>query len=379
MDCINLVNDQPSGPEATTRHLVHVFPTFAIGGSQSRFRQLAIAHGDRYRHTVLALDGVLDMAKSIPSGPTVTCAQPQLDKSAGLLNLPLIRKCLKQQKPDVLVTYNWGAIEWALANRLFPLAPHIHIEDGFGPEEVSRQLHRRVWLRRIALSGRHTKVVLPSRQLERIAHAIWRLPKRSVLYVPNGIDCARFNGLTTGVTRVGPLVIGTVATLRREKNLARLIRSFSAIAEEQAETALKLVIVGDGPERTALESLARGTGRGAQIIFMGATSAPERALAEMDVFALSSDTEQMPLSILEAMASSLPICSVAAGDVAEMVSEENRPYIVGLNDETGFRHSLRSLIADRDLRDRLGRANRAVALKRFDHSLMAARYLELFG
>jgi len=259
------------------------------------------------------------------------------------------------------------------------LAPHIHIEDGFGPEEASRQLPRRVWLRRLALSGRHTKVVLPSRQLERIAHTIWRLPKRTILYVPNGIDCARFSGATTGVTRAGPLVIGTVATLRREKNLARLIHLFSAIAEKQPETALRLVIVGNGPERTALEAIARETGRGAQIIFTGATSTPERALAEMDIFALSSDTEQMPLSVLEAMASSLPICSVAVGDVAEMVAQENRPYIVGLNDEAGFRHSLRSLIADKALRNRLGHANRAAALKRFDHSLMAARYLELFG
>ena len=373
-----VVNDERAGEgRRSARHLLHIFPSFAIGGSQSRFRQLAIVHGDRYRHTIVALDGVFDMAPSIPP-ELASFIKPEFDKRAGLKNLPLIRKTLKRQKPDVLVTYNWGAIEWGLANRYFPLVPHVHIEDGFGPEEKDRQFARRVWLRRIALTGKHTRVVLPSHQLERIASKIWRLPERSILYLPNGVDCTRFRQTKTTVNK-GALVIGTIATLRPEKNLSRLIRAFAAVAEEQLPTAIQLVIVGDGPERSALEAIARETGRSAQIFFQGATRAPEQALAEMDVFALSSVTEQMPLGILEAMASGLPICSVAVGDVADMVAEENRPYIVALDNETGFRNSLRSLIMDGDLRGRLGRANRTAALSRFDHSLMAARYLDLFG
>ena len=375
-----MVNEERAGERGrSARHLLHIFPSFAIGGSQSRFRQLAIIHGDRYRHTVVALDGVFDMAKSIPAALGVEYSTPSFDKRAGLRNLPLFRSILKRQKPDVLVTYNWGAIEWCLANRWFPLAPHIHIEDGFGPEEAHQQFTRRVWLRRIALSGRHTRIVLPSRRLENIARNVWRLSERRVVYLPNGVDCTRFNMPVDRPTQGGALVIGTVATLRPEKNLTRLIRAFAAIAQEPSSPEVMLVIAGDGPERSALERTAHATGRSTQIIFKGATPVPEQVLAEMDIFALSSDTEQMPLGVLEAMASGLPICSVAVGDVAEMVADENHPYIARLDDEEGFRDSFRALIGDPNVRATIGRANRAAALQRFDHTIMEARYLKLFG
>ena len=84
----------------------------------------------------------------------------------------------------------------------------------------------------------------------------------------------------------------------------------------------------------------------------------ENALAEMDVFLLSSVTEQMPLSVLEAMAAELPIVSFAVGDVSDMVAAENKPYVVHSDDETGFRRHLSLLCSDGDLRIRLGQANR---------------------
>ena len=361
------------------RHLVHVFPSFARGGSQTRFGQLAAAHGGRYRHTVLALDGNLEMAGHIPPSVALECPVPSFDKSAGLLNLALFRRTLKELKPDLLITYNWGAMEWCLANRWRPLAPHIHIEDGFGPEEKQRQLLRRVMFRRLALSGPHTRVVLPSRQLENIALHEWRLPARSVLYVPNGVDCARFAGAASARQEHTTITIGTVATLRTEKNLGRLIRAFAAVATERPADTLKLVIVGDGPERKALETQAQATGMGARILFAGPTATPENALAEMDIFALSSDTEQMPLSVLEAMAAELPVASPAVGDVADMVADENRPYVTPPGDEAGFRRTLGLLADDPSLRKRLGIANRVAALSRFDHNRMIARYADIFG
>ena len=359
---------------------MHVFPSFGIGGAQIRFGQLAIAHGDRYRHTVISLDGVLDMAGNIPPAVAVQCVVPPFDKRAGLRNLPLIRSALKQMKPDVLVTYNWGAIEWSFANRWLPLARHIHIEDGFGPEERERQLMRRVLFRRVALSGHHTQIIVPSHQLERIALGRWRLPKPSVLYIPNGVDCARFApNPAVARTYTSSIVIGTVATLRREKNLFRLIRAFAAVAARKPSESLRLIIVGDGPERPALEAAATATGRSSQIVFTGGRTDPESILAEMDIFALSSDTEQMPMSVLEAMAAELPIVSVDVGDVADMVASENRPYVVPRGDEKKFTDSLCILVEDAQLRARLGRANRAAAIARFDHALMVARYAAQFG
>ncbi len=368
------------------KHLMHVFPSFAVGGAQVRFGQLAAAHNGLYRHTVLALDGNLGMAPILSSAVAIECVVPNFNKRASFRNLPLFRRTIAQYGPDVLVTYNWGAMEWCLANRFRPLARHIHIEDGFGPEEKHKQLARRVWMRRIALSGHQTQVVLPSRLLERIALAEWRLPLGSALYIPNGVDRARFASAAEArrarindPARTQTIVVGTIATLRPEKNLAHLIRMFAAVAAQRPSAALKLMIVGDGPERALLEAEARSTGRSEQIIFTGQTSTPENALAEMDLFVLSSVTEQMPLSVLEAMAAELPIVSFAVGDVNDMVAAENTPFVVHPDDEAGFRRNMDLLCADRDLRFRLGRANRAEALARFDHRLMVTRYAQLFG
>ena len=91
--------------------------------------------------------------------------------------------------PDLLLTYNWGAIEWALADRIRPVCPHLHVVDGFGPEEARAQLPRRVWLRRLALSGR-TTVVVPSQSLRALATAVWGLNPGRVRHIPNGVDAA---------------------------------------------------------------------------------------------------------------------------------------------------------------------------------------------
>ncbi len=96
---------------------------------------------------------------------------------------------LRDIGPDLLVTSNWGSIEWALA-RIGTGVPHLHLEDGFGPEERAHQLPRRVMARRLLL--RQATVVLPSCLLWRVATETWRLPRSNIRLLPNGIDVARF-------------------------------------------------------------------------------------------------------------------------------------------------------------------------------------------
>ena len=356
------------------KHLLHVFPTFAVGGSQMRFAQLVRLHGARYRHTVLSLDQNYDMANRLSEFP-ITYPKLQFDKRNMLASWRLFRKTLRDVRPDVLLTYNWGAVEWALVNRFGAGIPHLHIEDGFGPEEAQRQLPRRVWTRRLALTGRATKVVLPSRNLERIALGIWSLPAKKVRYIPNGVDCARFAVSSRG-GEGGKIVIGTVASLRREKNIARLIEAFAEVASQRAAGSLELLIVGGGVERQALETLARQ--RGAAVRFAGQTNQPENFLSQMDIFALSSDTEQMPLSLLEAMAAGLPVVATAVGDVAQMVAAENADYVVPPQGDA-FAAALARLVDDKEARNALGRANEKKARETFDENVMAARYAELIG
>jgi len=355
------------------KHLLHVFPTFAIGGSQMRFAQLVRLHGDRYRHTVIALDGNYGMAEQLPLG-RVMLGTVHHDKRDLFASLKLFRDRLKAIRPDVLMTYNWGAIEWAMVNRFGHPVRHLHVEDGFGPDEAARQLARRAWTRRFALSGRHTSVILPSRTLEKIARTVWKLAPARLNYIPNGINFARF---AVPPARANPAVtIGTVATLRREKNIARMIEAFGNIKTANPSSSIGLVIVGDGPERPHLMALAQRLGLSGLIEFPGASRRPEDWLHKMDIFALSSDTEQMPLGVLEAMAAGLPIAATAVGDVAGMVSEANRPFVV----EPGtFERALERLAADPALRQDIGADNAKRAARLFDETAMAARYTELIG
>jgi len=336
----------------TSIHLLHVFPSLEVGGSQRRFIQLANAFGGRYRHTLFATDGNYATSTLLsPSVPWAILPDP-IDKARGLRNLTVLRRILAREQPDRLVTYNWGAIEWALANRWLPLSRHVHIEDGFGREEIHRQVPRRVLFRRLALSGAHTTIVLPSHRLHDIALEAWRLPPQRVMLLPNGVDTARFAVPRPRSAHVP--VVGTVAGLRPEKNVGRLLQAF---AEAVRERDMRLIIVGDGAERSRLEAEATALGIADRTEFTGNIERPEDQLARMDVFCLSSDTEQMPLGVLEAMAAALPIAAVDVGDIRRMVAAANLPFIVPAGDTAGLARAIATLCGKPALAGDIGRDN----------------------
>ena len=129
------------------------------------------------------------------------------------------------------------------------------------------------------------------------------------------------------------------------------------------------MIVGGGPERTSLEEKVAAMGLAEAVTFAGHSDAPEQWLAQFDVFAVSSDTEQMPLSVLEAMASGLPVASTDVGDIATMLA---RPHV---SDETpaGLAAALLAALDDREA----GPANQARARGEFDQEVMFRRYEEI--
>lgn len=342
---------------------MHVFPTFAVGGAQVRFAAIANHFGSEFRHIVVSLDGDLSCRERLDPGLDIVFPQVKAPRDAMLSAAWRYRGLLREWCPDVLVTCNWGAIEFALAN-LIPLARHLHVVDGFGPEERARQIPRRVMVRRIALS--RSPVVLPSHTLVRLVKDVWRLPSKVVRYVPNGIDLGRFATDRSG--RDGAeAVIGTVAALREEKNIGRLLHAFAMLP------AGRLVIVGDGPKRPALEALAASLGVAERVTFAGHQQDTASYYAGFDIFALSSDTEQMPLSVIEAMASGLPVVSTDVGDVATMVAPGNRQHIVAL-DQAAMAAALAELAADPVGRRQVGTANLAKARADFDQAAMFAAY-----
>ena len=358
-------SDTPNQPVPAVPLIMHVFPTFAVGGAQVRFAMLANHFGPAFRHVVVALDGILDCRARLRPDLEIRFPAVAAPKHAMLANALRFRRLLHAWCPSLLVTNNWGAIEWAMAN-LPIISRHLHIEDGFGPEERGHQLRRRAWLRRLILN--RSTVVVPSRNLQRIALAEWRLPPARVRYVPNGIDLGRFAHRTAPHDPNGTPVIGTVAALRSEKNIGRLLRAFA-----QMPPSARLTIVGDGPQRAALQAEVQTLGICERVNFTGHIDDPAPLYGGFDVFALSSDTEQMPLSVIEAMAAGLPVAATDVGDVRAMLAEVNSPF-VGKLYESDLARSMTALLQDAELRARIGAANQAKARAEFGQSAMFRAY-----
>jgi glycosyltransferase involved in cell wall biosynthesis len=349
--------------------LLHVYPTFDVGGAQVRFAAIANRFGARYRHAVVALDGRSGCLERIAPGvPLEMVASPVTKGEALPRTMLAIGRLFARMKPDLLVTSNWGSIEWALTRLARPSLPHLHTEDGFGPEESGGQFRRRILTRRVAL--RNSTVVVPSRILMQAALERWNLPARQVHHIPNGMDVSRFSpdgaAADAGPPGQAPL-IGTVAALRTEKNIGRLLRACALLRRDGV--SLRLAVMGDGTERPKLEALAGELGIAEVVRFAGHMPDPAAAYRGLDIFALSSDTEQMPFSVLEAMASGLPVASTDAGDVRHMVAEENAALVVAQEDGA-LAGALRPLLQDAELRRRLGAANRAKALRDYDQETM---------
>ena len=359
-------------------HFLHVFPSFGVGGIPLRMVRVINHFGAELRHTVVALDDNFEAAQHLAADLEVHLLARRGLRRGLLSSLFDGRAVLRRLRPDLLITYNWGAIEWAMADRLWAVARQMHFEAGFSEDEADRQISRRVWFRRWALT-RCVKVVVPSRRLEDLACRVWKLPARQVAYIPNGVDVERFADPRAAIPgfarRPGELVIGTVAPLRREKNLGRLLRVFARL---DPSLSARLVIAGEGAERPALTRLAGELGLGGRVIFTGQV-APEAVLGGFDIFALSSDTEQMPNALLEAMAAGRAVAAVDVGDVKSMLCEDNRDFVAGRDDEAGFAAALTRLLSDPHKRTALGRQNRERVAASFSQAGMFTAYSLIFG
>jgi glycosyltransferase involved in cell wall biosynthesis len=376
---IGAAEQDPCGAGTAVPHLLHIFPSFVYGGVPIRIANVINHFGGHYRHSIFALDGNLESGSRLDPALGVNLIDPGRSAGNVAARLLAIRRRLAAVRPDLLLTYNWGSVEWALVNTAARAARHVHFESGFGPEETERQMPRRVWARRIALRGAHCLVV-PSFTLVAIARDCWRLSPAKIRHIPNGVDCGLFAAAGDPaaapgfVPRPGELVIGTVAPIRREKNLGRLLRAFARLKHRGP---VRLLIAGDGADRPALEALAASLGIAARVAFVGHVEEPHKVYPLMDIFAMSSDTEQMPNTLLQAMAASRPVASVDVGDVRALLPRENAELVAPRGDEAGLAAALDRLLDDGALRARLGEANRRHVVAVYSKERMYAAYRAL--
>ena len=365
---------------ATRPHLLHVFSTFVPAGPQVRTAGLLAAFGDAFRHSIVAMDGKLEARELID--PSVDVAYLEAPPKAGSLRtVPRMAALVREAGPDLVLTYNFGAIDTALALRTFRGPPLVHHEDGFRPDEASALKRRRSWLRRAAL-GKAAAVIVISENLRSIARDAWHLADERLHFIPNGIDPQRFEAADRNPELRAELgisadafVVGAVGHLRPEKNVARLLRAAAAVP------GVHVLVLGEGPEREALGALAAKRGLAGRVHCAGYHADPRGHYRAMDAFAITSDTEQMPIALLEAMASELPVVATDVGDVRSILPPEQEAFVVELGEgcEGGLARGLEALAAKPDERSRLAAANRARVLERFTQERMVAAYRDVYG
>ncbi len=364
--------------------VLHLHSSFNPGGKELRTAKLIGAFGPGIEHTIVSgVPGAMGAAAAID--PAIPVTYPDdFPSLTGRLSLSRFRQIAQAMHGfDLVLTYNWGAMDAVMAHRLFArrlgLPPLVHHEDGFNQDETARLNPQRNLFRRIALPVA-AALVVPSQKLEGIALNIWRQPRGRVRRIANGIPLAAYNqparpdALPGLVKQPGELWLGTLAGLRAIKNLPRLVRAFAAMP-----APWKLVIVGEGPERAVIADQAAALGLTDRVLLPGFAPDPAAVTGLFDLYALSSDSEQFPISVVEAMAAGLAVVSPAVGDVAAMVSRENARWIVPPGDDAGLASILAAAAADSAARAAIGAANRARSQAEYGEEAMIAAYRAVYG
>jgi glycosyltransferase involved in cell wall biosynthesis len=190
--------------------------------------------------------------------------------------------------------------------------------------------------------------------------------------VHNGVELDRPRRLPGPTT--GPVTLVSVGRLRPPKDFTTLVRAMTAVDPGSA----RLRIAGDGPERAALATEVARLGLDRVVELLGTRSDVDDLLAAADLFVLSSDSEGLPMSVLEAMAAGLPVVASAVGGVPELVLDGETGALVPPRDSAALAGAIRRIVADPALRDRLGEAGRRRVEREFSLARFQHEHLEIY-
>jgi glycosyltransferase involved in cell wall biosynthesis len=168
----------------------------------------------------------------------------------------------------------------------------------------------------------------------------------------------------------------TVARLEAVKDIRTMVRAAAQVVATYPDFVLH--VYGDGQDRAALEQLARELGLAAHVIFHGMTADSRTALAQGDVYLSSSTSEGISLTILEAMASGLPVVATAVGGSPELVHEGVNGYLVPPSDPARFAAAIIAALSDPVRRRAMGDASRQRAARDFSLGTMVEQYRSLY-
>jgi glycosyltransferase involved in cell wall biosynthesis len=285
-----------------------------------------------------------------------------------------LSRFLRKLHIDVLHSHLFGPITGAAPACLLAGIPHVGtLHDVY---VVAERPARVRLLQLAALMG--TRLVAVSKDMEAFYRGRALFGSAALRTIYNGVRAAPPKapaGLreALGLT-ADDVVITCVGRLVALKNHRLLLDAFSRL-----DQPARLLIVGDGPLRQELERTSAQLGTSERVHFLGRRDDVPALLAISDVFALTSNTEGLSCSVLEAMTAGLPAVVTRVGGNPELVVNGETGYVVAAGDVPAVRDRLQDLLRDRELRHRLGRAaeQRASRLFSFDH--MVDSYVRLYS
>lgn len=361
--------------------IAHILPSFHIGGQERVALDLASSHRAQGHHVLaFAIDPPegAPLADAFRAAGVVPGVVPKR-RGFDLTQIVRLSKVFSRERIDVVHTHNPLALTYGAPAGKLAGAVVVHTKHGENLEAAG--MPRRLLVRRIAARFADAFVAV-SPMTAAAARKTRDVSERKLRVIANGIDVHRFAGGPEARAAArrelgipdGARVIGTVGRVAPEKNQVILVRALAADLGE----ALHLVVIGDGPETPALGRAVAEAGAGPFVHLPGARSDVHRLLPALDVFALPSLTEGLPLSILEAMAAGLPVVASSVGGLPDVVGEGETGYLVPPGDAAALREKLVALARDPAAAAAMGARARALAVARHSLEAVSDAYMQLY-
>jgi glycosyltransferase involved in cell wall biosynthesis len=282
-----------------------------------------------------------------------------------------LRRLLRELRIDVLHCHGYRENFYAAA--AFAGVPKVTTNHLWKRTTPALKLYAWADLR---LSRSFDRVVAVSQEIHaELAARGFRAPR--LCYIPNGVEVERYVASAGAAASAAGSIVTLLAigSLTAEKGHDHLLAAVQRLPDR---SGVRVKIVGDGPCAAALRARANELGIGSSVEFLGRRDDVPSLLAHADVFVLPSLIEGLPIALLEAMAAGKACIATDVGDVPRAIANDVTGLLVRSADSDGLAAAIRTLVEDRELRQRLGEAARQRAVAAFSAQRMVGDYCRLY-
>lgn len=365
--------------------ILHVIHHLRMGGMENGVINLINqTPAEKFRHAIVCVEDSSDFQRRIDKADVEVFALHRSQIGVWHLRRTLYRLCRKL-RPTIVHSRNMSGLDALLPARLAGVPYRIHGEHGRDVDDLHGENRKLILLRRLhrPLVNRYITV---SKDLERYLIERVGVPAQRIEQIYNGVDTARFSPAAQNSIALLPsqfrgadkIVIGTVGRLQPVKDQATLLRAFAQLRERQPQLDCYLALFGDGPLRESLQTLADALHIDERVHFAGAIDAVPEALRSLDLFVLPSLGEGISNTILEALASGLPVIATAVGGNVELINEGETGAFFEPGDVSALADLLAHYASDAALRRRQSVRARDTAVSRFSLDAMVANYQRVY-